>query len=348
MPSVTQRIKEIKQPHGGYVRPRDFRVIELQDGYTLSESENIHPSLVGMAVDYLTRFMSGTSVEAAFSISLLGASVIGEEQEAHNLLEKITGLDELSISSACKLVGYDVCFRGNPQAYKDVDGIVPDSDTIANIRTMVERSLHFINQYGPITKSGFNFEGGYTSTITSGDGDFLTHDTLWDFKVSKKGLLANQTLQLLVYYIMGLHSIHPDFQGIKRLGVFNPRLNRVYLMDVADISQETIETVSADVIGYFGSKSVKNVETYGENKDDILWMADIMRELQCSRYMVMKHYAQHGLPLQKSKNKYYIYSSDLATWVHKQQVQQTVTTLITILLCLGVVAVFCLFYFKII
>ena len=30
----------------------------------------------------------------------------------------------------------------------------------------------------------FTFEG-YTSIIDSGDGDFLTEDTLWDFKVFK-------------------------------------------------------------------------------------------------------------------------------------------------------------------
>ena len=51
---------------------------------------------------------------------------------------------------------------------------------------MVNRALDFFNKYGPVIKDGFKFIGGYTETITTGDGDFLTEDTLWDFKVSKK------------------------------------------------------------------------------------------------------------------------------------------------------------------
>ena len=37
MKSVIQRIKEIKQPIGGYLNPKKFDVIELNDGVTLDE-----------------------------------------------------------------------------------------------------------------------------------------------------------------------------------------------------------------------------------------------------------------------------------------------------------------------
>ena len=45
MSSVTQRVSQIKQPYGGYLRPRDFECIVLNDDNVLSEQENIHPSL---------------------------------------------------------------------------------------------------------------------------------------------------------------------------------------------------------------------------------------------------------------------------------------------------------------
>lgn len=48
---------------------------------------------------------------------------------------------------------------------------------------------------------GFTFKGGYSPIVTAGDGDYLTKDTLWDFKVSKKELNSKHTLQLLMYYI---------------------------------------------------------------------------------------------------------------------------------------------------
>lgn len=250
MPSVTHRIKNTEQPHGGYVPPRKFSKIQLNDGIELCESENIHASLVGMAVDYLTRFMTGTPKEKAFDISMAGAERINETKLARSLLSNITGLDNLSIYNACRLVGFDVCFRAGPSEYRPVTEINPNADTIFNVAVMVQRCLDFWEKYGPIVSDGFTFEGAYTKTISSGDGDYLTQDTLWDFKVSKSPINTKQTLQLLVYYLMGRRSIHPEFQTIQQLGIYNPRLNLVRLYDIKNISKETIRDVESYVIGY--------------------------------------------------------------------------------------------------
>ena len=58
---------------------------------------------------------------------------------AKKLLKGIKGLDNESVSNACKLVGYDVCFRASVIGYKPVEEIKPDSDTIENIVIMVNR-----------------------------------------------------------------------------------------------------------------------------------------------------------------------------------------------------------------
>ena len=250
MYSVTQRIKAIKQPRGGYIKPKEFSQLGLSDGVELNPNENVSAILVGLAVDYLTRYMMGASVDEAFKISLLGAARIKETNYAQELTANIAGLDDNSIINACKLTGYDVCFRAQMALYKPVQEICPNPETISNIRTMVNRSLRFWKEYGPIVLDGFTFEGGYTSVVSSGDGDFLTADTLWDFKVSKEAPKNQHTLQLLMYYIMGCHSIHKEFQSIKRLGIFNPRLNTVYLLDIANVSDEVIREVSSEVIGY--------------------------------------------------------------------------------------------------
>ena len=250
MSSVTQRIREIKQPRGGYIPPRDFAKTVLDDGIQLNPEENIHAGLVGIAVDYLTRFLMGVPVGDAFKISLVGAWMAEETDHAKTLTASIKGLDDNSIICACKLAGYDVCFRAGRKYFRPVDNIVPDEHTIFNIRTMVKRSVAFWEEYGPIIWDGFTFEGAYTNTIASGDGDYLTIDTLWDFKVLKAGPKSTHTLQLLVYYIMGMHSIHYEFSTIKRLGVFNPRLNTIYTLEIEKISKEIIEEVSTVVIGY--------------------------------------------------------------------------------------------------
>ncbi len=250
MASVTQRIKQIKQPRGGYIKPREFSQNQLVDSTELSENENIHASLVGGAVDYLTRFMIKTPVEDAFKTTIIGGAQIGKKEMAIYLASTVSGLDSESISAACKLVGFDVVYRGQPGLYKPVEDIQPDEDTIHNIKTLVNRNLAFLEGYGPIIKQGFTFEGGYTNLITAGDGDFLTKDTLWDFKTSKTAPTNKHTLQLLIYYLMGKQSIHKEFDTVENLGIFNPRLNIVYKLPVRDIPTGVIEAVKRDVVGY--------------------------------------------------------------------------------------------------
>lgn len=174
-------------------------------------------------------------------------------KKASKLLDGIKAIDEKAITNACKLVTYDVWFR-NPMGAimaKGADEINPDTETIQNIKIMVQRSVKFWENYGPIVKDGFTFEpNGYTETVNSEDGDYLTTDTLWDFKVSKSKPTNKHTLQLLMYWIMGQHSGQEIYKSIQNLGIFNPRLNEVYLLNVNTISKEIITEVEKDIICY--------------------------------------------------------------------------------------------------
>lgn len=279
MSSVTQRIAMVQQPWGGYVKPTSFEKIVYDDGTILNEDENVTGSLVGTAVDYLTRSMIGNDPKVAFSTPLSGAAMafaLGGEKKALDValefLDGIKGIDKQSVISACKLVSFDVWYR-NPLAAKNVKGyrdINPNDDTIQNIQTLVKRGITFFENYGPVTKSMFGFTpkdcskddivewkknkncnfGGYTPTVDSGDGDFLTKDTLWDFKVLRSRIKSTHTLQLLTYWIMGQHSGQTIYQNIKRIGLFNPRFNTVYLLDVNRVSHDIIAEVENNVICY--------------------------------------------------------------------------------------------------
>ena len=252
MLSVTERVRKTKQPRGGYVNPRDFDATVLDGGGidNLNPEENVHPSLVGIAVDYLTRLASGTPTRNAFAVSGAGAENLGKTELFETLLSQVEGLDDASIRAAVKLTGFDCAKRASADLYRPVEGIEPDAPTVQNIRTMVERSLRFFEAYGPKVLDHLTFAGAYTKLVATGDGDFLTRDTLWDFKVSKKKPQSTHTLQLLMYWRMGLHSIHPEYQNVKYLGIFNPRLNTVYRLDVSKIPADVIATVETEVIGY--------------------------------------------------------------------------------------------------
>ncbi len=306
MSSVTNRIKEIKQPRGGYVNPREFREIILNDEKSLNDEENIHANIIGLAVDYLSRANMVDTKESAFKISLMGAQIIQQSNKAQNLLNEIKGLDDNSIIAACKLVGYDVCFRVGKSFFKPVENINPDKKTIENIRIMVDRTKKFINEYGPVIEEGMTFIGGYTQIITSGDADFMTEDTLWDLKVSNNKPNSTHTLQLLVYYLLGIHSDREKYSKIKNLAIYNPRLNEIFMIEIDKISKETIKLVEDEVIVYDKDNSGKVIKD-----KEFFTITDLTKILKCSRYRVMQLYSMEDLPLKKYKNKYVISKNEL-------------------------------------
>ena len=53
-----------------------------------------------------------------------------------------------------------------------------------------------------------------------------------------------------MYWIIGQHDGSPKYKNIKKLGIFNPRLNIVYTLNVSQIPDEIIEAVEKDVICY--------------------------------------------------------------------------------------------------
>ena len=259
MATVTAIAKTAKQPRGGFVKPSSMTITNYDDGQTLADNENVHASIIGMCVDYMTRFLQSKNVTEAFNISILGAieaeklTGIRYTKDMLKYLKRIKKLNDKAIFNACKAVSFDVWYRNPMSAIlaKGADEINPDRHTIRNIKILINRCMSFFDKYGPITVDGFTFEeNGYTEKVTAGDGDFLTADTLWDLKVSKSAPTSKHTLQLLMYYIMGKHSGKPEFAGIKKIGIFNPRLNRVYLLDVSAIPDETIKTVEEEIIGY--------------------------------------------------------------------------------------------------
>lgn len=250
MYSVTQRIKMIQQPRGGYIPLSIFDEIQFWDEKEIFEVTSGVKAIQGMAVDYLTRLMLGQSKALAFRSSLAGAQLVAEDDQANTLLQNITGLDERSIICACKLVGYDVAYRRGPSEFSSIDFQNISSELVSNIYTMVNRSLSFFRKYGPVTMCGFTMDGGYNDIISCGDGDYLTRNALLDFKTSTSGLNTKQTLQLAIYYIMGRHSVYPEFKSVTKLGVYNPLLNKAYFSDIKNIPTSIWADISRDVIGY--------------------------------------------------------------------------------------------------
>lgn len=226
--AVTTRIRMVGQPPGGLLPLSLFDHVPLADrmGLHPRSMETVPPDLAGLYVDYMTRVAMGTPVRVAFHVPLLGARLVGQGEYAESLLSRVTDFSPASARAACLLLDFDAASRRGPQYWRP-RRMVPDDATYFNLTRMVARSRAFFDEYGPVVWDGFDFEGGYTDRITSGSGDFLTADTLWDFKVSSYRPNPMYTLQLLVYWRMGLHSVHDEYRMVRRLGFFNPRRDEV-------------------------------------------------------------------------------------------------------------------------
>lgn len=274
MPSVTYVTSRVSQPRLGFLPINKFKTENYHDGSEIdtdTPSYSSNASIQGIAVDYLTRMICGFDKREAFKVSLLGAKKVNELNKANELLKKINGLDRESIINACKIVGYDVVVRRRKEYFTNIDFIMPDDSIINNISIMVKRGVKFIKSKGDLISVGFTFEGGYTSLIDSGDGDYLTSKEIWDFKTSLKKPDSKDTLQLLVYYILGYHSQNELFKKISTIGFFNPLRNESYYIDVSRISDDVLRTVSHEVIGYkVKEKPYRWYEIEGEDNSYIL------------------------------------------------------------------------------
>ena len=248
---VTLRVRQVCQPRGGWLPPRLFSRVPLSDPMRLHARENRSPADVGLAVDYLTRLMCSGDARGSFGYSLAGADLVGARAESERLLARIDGLSDGSVRAALDLVRFDQVVRRGPGSV-DPSRTPPraDPDTCWNVRRMVQRSCRFLDAFGPVEWDGFTFEGGYTPVVSYGDGDFMTADTLWDMKTLRGEPTRDHTLQLLCYWLMGTHSVHPEYRRVRRLGLYNPRLDVVYLCSVASLPWPLLRKVCVGVIGY--------------------------------------------------------------------------------------------------
>lgn len=249
MVSVTQRIKQVKQPRGGFLPPKIFNVQDLPIVKELNPVENLHPTTIGLVVDYMSRGVLENNFVDAFKISFLGAALQNKEEEALTLLSKITDLSDTSLTAASLLVSYDAMFRAGVESQPLEDRIILDKDTLENLRVMIERTIDFFKKFGPVTATETTFEGAYTDIVSAGDGDFLTKYTIWDMKVSKAKITSAHTLQILMYYLLAKKSKKPMYADVENLGFFNPRLNTVYTLPVKEVSSDILKIVSEDILG---------------------------------------------------------------------------------------------------
>ena len=257
MPSVTGLLNSVKQPRGGFLPLESFVSETYPDDLKVVGEYNISPALVGLAVDYGTRIALGDAPEDAFGVALVGAALIGETQTAEGLVAQVDAAalrgscpDEETIVALCRLSGFDSVTRAGAHTYRPVSEIVPNAQTVADVANLIIRTKAFFDEVGPVDSTGFTFEGGLTDEAEESDGDYIAGDTLWDLKVRKGEPDKNQTLQILLYYLMGLRSGQDQFKPVTKIGIYNPWLQRSWVCSVKDLDEDMVAGIMEGVLGY--------------------------------------------------------------------------------------------------
>ncbi|MCV3734506.1 hypothetical protein OF375_02865 [Ureaplasma miroungigenitalium] len=302
MSSVTYVVAHTKQPYGGYLPPKLWKEIKIPNTQAIDNTDldNLYAPLIGMTVDYLSRFflekdteitkelLLSNSQENPLRISYLGswspyAKALDYRELYDYVIDELWDIEDIdnNIGLIYFLSQYDSLYRSNQlskinpslydlniserftqidkcakQEYIQLikDNLTPSQKSIIkamakNVETLCEYLKdNSDNQYVEI---GFTIPDAYTSKITNGDGDLIIGNYLCDIKVSKYSFTSKYTLQLLIYYLMGLKSSKKAvFEKIKYLALYNPRMNLCKIIDVSTIDKNVIDEVNLKVIGY--------------------------------------------------------------------------------------------------
>lgn len=249
--NVTGIIRTIEQPWGGYLPISRFEHTQFAE-----ETHEPTSGTVGEAADYLSRYIYGdVTLRDAFAIPLTGAALVGDSDNAEQLLSAVKGTDAKSLRAALKLVCYDSCLRAGASLQMARNSIEARDHFARSecklLHQILDNEKVFYATFGRITRSRLTFPGGYSATIDSGDGDLCTKDTLWDLKCSRHKPKKEDTLQILVYYIMAINSDDAvNYADIQYLGIMNPVMGLYYRIKISEIPNETFYAVCKDVIRY--------------------------------------------------------------------------------------------------
>ena len=265
------------QPHGGFIPVKDLTEEQLSDNkdrvslYTMEQlidlsckMGTLSPQTIGLIVDYLTRteialFAGATPKEAvfnAFIISVYGAKMANKLDEAVELENKL--IEQYSkekidyrkiVQVASELVVFDAVFRAgyyNPDL-KKTKVSTEDRDAV---QLMVGGVKLYLIEKEKIAALGVSFEAKDADNVAPSDADFLTEESLIDLKCSSSKPTSKHTLQLILYYILGLHEFPNEFQKLKYLKIINPRLDKVFSYEVEKLNVEDLKYIEKEIMGY--------------------------------------------------------------------------------------------------
>lgn len=264
-------------PLSKIVSTRKFQKIEYHSdnlGELPLEEENMAPATTGTLIDFLTRIIV-LNDDDAFGVSARGVGEMANDDQKKRYLyeaamlkalvedKEIDDLDDDVFNIGVNICAWEQALRGG---YYFPPQIYPNDTTMAHYKVMLKRVKAYLEKIGNIIRTGY---GSATANgLISGDGDYLSSDTLIDFKVSKhKTMQPNWVRQLFLYRVLLRDElVSPD--QIKKLMIYNPRRDEGYLLDLTQIDYGILDFVKAQA-------EKRSLELMGSVDENIKQLLDL-------------------------------------------------------------------------
>ena len=275
MSTINSIIPEIHQPKNGLLPISVFERNKFNDPNALNKIPQKLDRIINSTVNCLVRYFLKRDAESAFESCFLGASFIREEHKAQMLAKKVTGLDDTSIIACVHLANYEECIKSVSE-YKVIDEKEITLEVIKNIKILFHRIMTFMSRYGSKIIYNHTLEGGYSDAIDTGVVPFVTNESILMLSYNEVEPTPEETLEILIYYVMCKHSIYPTLKEIKYVSFFNPVTDTFYKCNVPLISETAITLIEEKVLKYnenhYNVENGKTVEEYLSIKDAIEYL----------------------------------------------------------------------------
>lgn len=212
----------------------NYQTINYNDDVFL-RFENVERSLTKKVVKYLSYLMylkgsnqfNDNTINLIFQNAISGylkrENYVNNKRNLDNIndyLANIKGLDEVSIINTYKVVTFESWLKDPSDAINDTQAIniLPDEDTIFNVIIMVKRTLSFLIELKETPKFNFN-------SLNKEVVDIECANFLFNLKISMKEITDSDFEKIMKVY-------EHSSSTINEVGIFNPRLNIKYVIDI--------------------------------------------------------------------------------------------------------------------
>lgn len=255
MATVSEFCKSVIRP-SRFLSSKDMTMTQFEDGLILPQDVAVTPQTVGTMVDLYSKVNLRHPDEPITVPLRLNRQMMEEAQmtlriddaelEFNRCLNMIRS-DDFSeqMRGYRTLTSYEQLYHIGIGRWRDPVFLRRmDDDELQYVQILCDRTLRFFRSQSPYYHSEALWEDTLNDIISRASLDLMSHDTIWDLKISKKIPTGANRIQILTYYILARQSDHPMFKDIRYIGFFNPYLNRSFKYDMAQYDIDKLSILS--------------------------------------------------------------------------------------------------------